>query len=128
MSCATLSTPNPRSEAAAALAHLHGLSLPQSLPVTADVTYYIPTYSVEALIVEVELLLDWYAPHVAHVSLTSGAKATFSNLWRHVLRDIVNAESEIGSRRRAGASAWAFLAAVPARHCGCDLLHSYLQR
>lgn len=80
-------------EAAAALAHLHGLSLPQSLPVTADVTYYIPTYSVEALIVEVELLLDWYAPHVAHVSLTSGAKATFSNLWRHVLRDVVNAES-----------------------------------
>ncbi|HEY5226826.1 MAG TPA: tRNA (adenosine(37)-N6)-threonylcarbamoyltransferase complex ATPase subunit type 1 TsaE [Methylovirgula sp.] len=80
-------------EAVAALAHMHGLSLPQSLPITRDQIHRIPSYDVEALVIEVELLLDWYAPHVAHVTLTSGVKATFSNLWRHVLRDVVNGAS-----------------------------------
>ncbi len=46
-------------------------------------------YDLDALSVEIELLLDWYAPHIAKASLTSGAKASFVNLWRHALRDIV---------------------------------------
>lgn len=78
-------------EAVAALAHLHGFALPQTLPVDDRLTYRIPPYDLDALAIEVELLLDWYAPHVAHATLTSGAKATFVNLWRHTLRDIVNA-------------------------------------
>ncbi len=78
-------------EAVAALAHLHGFALPQTLPVDDQLTYRIPPYDLDALAIEVELLLDWYAPHVAHATLTSGAKATFVNLWRYALRDIVNA-------------------------------------
>ncbi len=61
------------------------------LPIDDRLDYTIPPYDLDALAIEVELLLDWYAPHVAHVTLTSGAKATFTNLWRHALRDIVNA-------------------------------------
>jgi N-acetylmuramate 1-kinase len=78
-------------EAVAALAHLHGSDLPDAVRVDDALTYRIPRYDIEALAIEVELLLDWYAPHVAHVTLTSGTKAVFSNLWRHILRDIVNA-------------------------------------
>ena len=78
-------------EAVAALAHLHLSRLPDTLPVTDQLTYHIPPYDMDALAIEVELLLDWYAPHVAHVTLTSGAKATFVNLWRYALRDVVNA-------------------------------------
>jgi hypothetical protein len=80
-------------EAVAALAHLHLSDLPRSLPIEDDARYQIPPYDIYALAIEVELLLDWYAPHVARASLTSVAKASFMNLWRHVLRDIVNAPS-----------------------------------
>ncbi len=78
-------------EAVAALAHLHHSPLPDTLPIDDQLTYRIPPYDTDALTIEVELLLDWYVPHVAHTTLTSGAKATFVNLWRYALRDIVAA-------------------------------------
>lgn len=77
-------------EAVAALAHLHHSPLPDTLPVADQLIYRLAPYDIDALAIEVELLLDWYAPHVAHATLTSGAQATFVNLWRHTLRDIVN--------------------------------------
>jgi tRNA threonylcarbamoyl adenosine modification protein YjeE len=78
-------------EAVALLARLHQSDLPDTLPIDEVATYRIPPYDVDALSIEVELLLDWYAPHVAKAVLPSGAKAIFGNLWRHVLRDIAAA-------------------------------------
>lgn len=78
-------------EAVAVLARLHGAELPETVPIDTTDEYTIPPYDLDALATEAELLLEWYAPHVAHVTLASGAKATFLNLWRHTLRDIVNA-------------------------------------
>jgi N-acetylmuramate 1-kinase len=77
-------------EAAAVLAKLHRSTLPDTLPIEAG-SYRIPPYDLDALSIEVELLLDWYAPHVARATLASGAKANFVNLWRTTLRDIVAA-------------------------------------
>ena len=51
-------------------------TLPAELPVD-DGLYTIPIYDIEAMLVEVEQLLDWYAPHVARVSPASGARAQF---------------------------------------------------
>ncbi len=78
-------------EAIAALAHLHGLSLPPVIPVTEDVDYHIPPYDLDALAIEVELLVDWYVPHIAGINLASGAKSTYVNLWRHALNEIFTA-------------------------------------
>jgi N-acetylmuramate 1-kinase len=71
------------------LAYLHGASLPDTLPLDGDETYRIPIYDVDALSIETELLLDWYAPYIACVQLASGAKATFVNLWRQMVQDIL---------------------------------------
>ncbi len=79
------------SEAAAALASLHGLALPVTIPVTEDLDYRIPVYDLDAYSIEVELLVDWYAPHIAGVTLASGAKSTFVNLWRHALNEVIAA-------------------------------------
>ncbi len=76
--------------ALAALAHLHGASLADSLPLDDGDTYRIPAYDIDALSIEVELLLDWYAPYIACVQLFSSAKATFVNLWRQAVQDIVS--------------------------------------
>jgi aminoglycoside/choline kinase family phosphotransferase len=77
--------------ALAALAHLHGMSLPDTLPLDGGETYRIPPYDVDALLIEVELLLDWYAPYIACAQLSSGAKATFVNLWRQVVQEVLAA-------------------------------------
>jgi tRNA threonylcarbamoyl adenosine modification protein YjeE len=77
-------------EATALLAHLHGLALSDTLPL-GDETYRIPPYDLDALSIEVEVLLDWYIPHVAAAHLSSGARATFVHLWRAVLAEIAAA-------------------------------------
>lgn len=74
-------------EAVALLASLHGRNVPDSVPF-ADGQYRIPAYDLDALLIEVDLLVDWYAPHVAKANLSSGTRATFVNLWRQLLVDI----------------------------------------
>lgn len=75
---------------AAALAHLHARELPHKLPVDGESDYVIPPYDMDALLIEVDLLLDWYAPHVKS-SVASGPRAIFANLWRTTLLDVINA-------------------------------------
>ncbi|MDB5640894.1 MAG: tRNA ((37)-N6)-threonylcarbamoyltransferase complex ATPase subunit type 1 TsaE [Hyphomicrobiales bacterium] len=70
--------------AVSVLAALHA----RDLPATVE-GYTIPPYDIEALSIEVELLIDWYAPHIARAHLSSGARATFVNVWREALEEIV---------------------------------------
>jgi tRNA threonylcarbamoyl adenosine modification protein YjeE len=77
--------------ALAALAHLHGANLSDTLPIDDQETYRIPAYDVDALSIEVELLLDWYVPYIACAQIASGAKATFVNLWNHAVQSILAA-------------------------------------
>jgi tRNA threonylcarbamoyl adenosine modification protein YjeE len=76
-------------EGIAVLTKLHSATHPDVLPIQEGLDYSIPPYDVDALSIEVELLVDWYAPHIAKVALTSGAKSSFVNLWRHTLNEIL---------------------------------------
>ena len=78
-------------DAVAALAALHAEPRPPAIPDGDGGTYTIPPYDIEALAIEVELLPDWYAPHIAKVMPSSGAKAQFGQLWRSALVDILAA-------------------------------------
>ncbi|MEA2758449.1 MAG: N-acetylmuramate 1-kinase [Methylobacteriaceae bacterium] len=75
-------------EALALLAKLHGRNAADAIPF-ANGQYRIPAYDLDALLIEVDLLVDWYAPHVAKAALSSGTRATFVNVWRQLLADIV---------------------------------------
>ncbi len=75
--------------AAAALAELHGFALPDTLPVEAEETYRIPVYDVDALSIEVELLLDWFVPLHTDARLASGARSSFVTLWRRTLQEVL---------------------------------------
>lgn len=66
------------------LAYLHGMDLSDVAPLTLDRNYTIPPYDLDALLIEVELLTEWYAPF-AGANLSSGARATFVNLWRQTV-------------------------------------------
>jgi len=75
-------------EATALLADLHGRTPPRELPADGE-TYALPVYNAEAMLVEVELALDWYAPAVARTNPPSGARMQFLALWRDVLAPIL---------------------------------------
>jgi len=70
------------------LADLHGRELPASLQVGEE-TYTLPIYDVEAMLVEVELALDWYAPAVARVTPPTGARMQFLGIWRDLIGPIL---------------------------------------
>ncbi len=84
--------PIPERYAAAVgvLAALHARKLPDSVDAKPE-PYRIPPYDLDALTIEIELLVGWYAPHIAKANLASGARATFVNLWRELLVEIVAA-------------------------------------
>jgi tRNA threonylcarbamoyl adenosine modification protein YjeE len=76
--------------AAGALAALHARALPHELPVAGEV-HRIPPYDMDALLIEVELATEWYAPHVARMGVSSSAAAVFLNIWKDALAEVVAA-------------------------------------
>lgn len=76
-------------EAAAALAHLHGRDIASALPVAPERTHHVPPYDLEALLIEVELLLDWYVPHMGGNLLAAVARADFLDAWTKALAPLL---------------------------------------
>ena len=73
------------------LAHLHSQSLPDRLPITDAIEYRIPPYDLDAFLIEVELMLDWYLPHRGRGGLSASARGTFVNLWKAILTEVMMA-------------------------------------
>jgi tRNA threonylcarbamoyl adenosine modification protein YjeE len=75
----------PRYEAALdVLAALHRQPLPAMLPVAPRVNYRLPSYDIDALLIEAELLLDWYLPQQGRQP-SEDMRAAFRDLWRDAL-------------------------------------------
>jgi tRNA threonylcarbamoyl adenosine modification protein YjeE len=66
------------------LAALHRNKLPDMLPVEAGVEYRLPRYDLEALLIEVELLLDWYLPKL-DAKISDNKRDVYLSLWRDAL-------------------------------------------
>ncbi len=85
--------PERYEQAVEALALLHSRSLSNVLPLSEGGIYRIPPYDIDALLIEVELLLDWYVDRVARIIVPSGARAVFLKLWRQILSECSTAGS-----------------------------------
>ncbi len=81
--------PERYAEATRLLARLHGARLPNVLPVAEGYDHVLPPYDLDAFMIEVELLLDWYGPHVAGQNFSGSVRGEFAHLWREVLAEIV---------------------------------------
>lgn len=79
-------------QAAALLAYMHGCTLSDTIEYGESETYRIPPFDNDAMLIEIELLNDWYGPHVKS-RLASGAKAIFVNLWRKTLQEIAGSKT-----------------------------------
>ena len=67
------------------LVALHAQAPPAVLPVAPHVDYRMPTYDLDAFLIEAELLLDWYLPYRG-TAASAEARALFLSLWRDALR------------------------------------------
>lgn len=72
------------------LAALHGRELPATLPVTSDLHYRLPSYDMEAFLIEAELLLDWYLV-AADAEAPDSARRAFARLWHEALAPAIAA-------------------------------------
>jgi N-acetylmuramate 1-kinase len=80
--------PERYAEATLLLALLHSSALSEEFAYSGG-RHRIPPYDVEALLVEADLLVEWFAPHVAGVHLASGARAQYEMAWRTVLAGVL---------------------------------------
>ncbi len=72
------------------LAALHREPLPDVLSVEPGVDYRLPRYDMDALLIEVELLPDWYLPKM-RAEISGTARADYRALWRAALQPAVDA-------------------------------------
>ena len=88
-----------RYEAAAdLLAALHAQTLPPTLPVEPGVDYRLPPYDIDALLIEAELLLDWYLPRLRRRSATR-ARTTIARCGATRLRPCSTSAADLGAAR-----------------------------
>ena len=72
------------------LAALHRRILPKSIQVAPQIEYRLPLYDMDAFLIEVELLLDWYLVH-RRIHVTEARREVFLSLWRDALAPALDA-------------------------------------
>ena len=74
------------------LVALHREERPAELPIEEELYYRVPRYDMDALMIEVELLADWYLPRF-NVNLPDASRMAFFSLWREALQPAIEAPS-----------------------------------
>jgi tRNA threonylcarbamoyl adenosine modification protein YjeE len=81
--------------AAELLAAIHGRRWPDSVTVAPDVTHQIPPFDRDAMMIEADLLLDWYIPYVSGAPATDSLRARFATEWNRLLDRLGDKETSI---------------------------------
>lgn len=71
--------------AAELLASLHGRSSQSHLPVAPGVFHDVPPFDRGAMLIEVELLLDWYVPWMTGKPVSDELRAEFGDVWNKLI-------------------------------------------
>jgi tRNA threonylcarbamoyl adenosine modification protein YjeE len=77
--------PNRYEAATDMLAALHRHNLPDRLPLAPQIDYPIPIFDIEAWLVEIGLMVEWYLPERG-APITSALRTEFIALWREILQ------------------------------------------
>ena len=64
---------------------LHGQQLPEALPVAPHVQHTLPRYDLDAMLIEAELLLDWYLPSLG-AKISDATRTVYVAMWREALQ------------------------------------------
>jgi N-acetylmuramate 1-kinase len=67
------------------LAELHREALPETLPLAPQLTYDIPVFDIDAWLVEISLMTEWYLPDRG-AELSRERRDEFAAMWRALLQ------------------------------------------
>lgn len=81
--------------AARFLAHFHQIQWPDHISVEKHQDYQIAQFDRDAMMIEVELLCQWYAPRFAGYQLNSAQKESFIAAWDEVFNNLKQAEQSL---------------------------------
>lgn len=70
------------------LVSLHGKVLPHDIIVSDSLSYTLPDYDLDAMLIEAELLIDWYIPFRTGETLDPDERDVFRDLWGSALRNV----------------------------------------
>ena len=84
--------------AAALLAALHDTSWPRRLEAAPGISHHMPPFDRDALMIEVELLLDWYVPWKTGKPADAALRARFAEAWDTVFDRLDRAEQGLVMR------------------------------
>jgi hypothetical protein len=73
------------------LVALHGQPLPDTLPVAPQVQHRLPRYDMDALLMEAELLLDWYLPSLG-ANISAATRTVYVAMWREALQTAIETD------------------------------------
>jgi len=71
------------------LVALHNAAQPDVLPVSPRIEHRIPIYDLDAFLIELEQMLDWYLPYCGVGSFPAPLREYFIGLWRAVLGEVI---------------------------------------
>ena len=74
------------------LAETHQRQISHSALLPDGSIYQVPDLTIEAMMIEVELLLDWYTPHISAKPLGKGEQDAFLNLWQELIAKLSGIE------------------------------------
>jgi tRNA threonylcarbamoyl adenosine modification protein YjeE len=85
--------PIPERYAAAVdvLITLHDQKVPAGVRIAPNVAHRLPVYDQDAMLIEAELLLDWYLPHHG-MPVTEDMRMVFVELWHVALRVVLDSK------------------------------------
>ena len=80
------------------LVALHSQELPSAIPVAPHVIHSLPPYDIDAYLIEVELLLDWYLPRLG-AAVTDEVRADYTALWDERAAGGARSHADLGAAR-----------------------------
>lgn len=84
--------------AARLLADIHRADWPRDMVAAPGVTHRLPAYDRDAMMIEVELLTDWYLPAETGSALTDADRAEYRAAWDAAIARLKSAEKSIVMR------------------------------
>ncbi len=84
--------PDRYAEAISVLAQLHAMHLPNVLPVAEGIDHTIPVYDLDVMHIELELMLDWYLPHLGKTGIAASTRGSLLHGWSAVLAEVLQGE------------------------------------
>lgn len=77
------------------LARFHECSWPREIEIAPGIVHIVPDYDRRALLIETELVLDWYFPFAVGREPTTTERQAFTAAWNAVLDGIADAEQSL---------------------------------